>query len=280
MENSQISWEGDWLLRRKRLHFIDKQITKAIPNILLLQEMMSKNGNPYDNDAAILERSSLAYYDDFVTEHRLHENTEEMEMMGTYVRLDSASTEEILLLKKQTWNLGKEGSMVFQKLSLEGSPLYLFNINMPKGKLDTGEWVKVLHDNITDALESENSCRNQIILAGFFGELASKLQFAKLMDKFDLIDTGVPFCSAVGKKCYTESPTNPILNSSSLPNQFRRSERIYVHKSTLVSEGRLVYTKSFDSLPSFKLKYKLFTLPSSLYYGWETKVKFSSCMTI
>ena len=279
MEGFRLSWKGDWFLRRKRLYFIDKEITETIPNILLFEEMLHKQGNPYDSDKAILETNSLAYYDSFPSKYKLHTDTEEVEQGATYVRLESSIAEEVLLKKEKIWKLKDGAYLIYQKLVFDEKPLSVFNVNMPKGKINPKEWLTFLKEKMSEILDQEKHCYNNVIFGGFFGEFSETKELEKLMKIFNLVDTAKNFCSKGDHLCDTEHPSNPILNSSKLENKFRRSQRIYVHRTSLTKSAGVVYNETYESLSDFKLKYKLYSLGPSLYYGWQAKVQLSSCLT-
>lgn len=250
-----------------------------MPNVILFQEMLAKSSSPSDSDASILEKSSLAYFDEFITDYKKHRDTEEIEQAGTYLRVEGSETEEIILGHELMWDIGKTGYLLYQKIFIKEDPFYIFNIKLPRENKNPERLYAFLKRTMTRALDGENRCYNYILLAGFFGDFDNSPQLQQLARDFNLTDTGAKLCEVESHECYTESSANPVLNSSSFKNQFRRSERIYIHKSALVSSAQLVYNKQHESLPNFKLKYKLYKLSPSLYYGWQAKVQLPSCLT-
>lgn len=270
------SWSGDWFLRRKRLYFINNEITKTIPHILFFQEMLAKKGDSYDSDFSILERSSLAYYEPFLAEYKTHTETEEIELAGTYLRLETG-TEDVSLEKSLMWDLGETGYLIYQKIVLHGKPLYLFNINMPKEEENWRKSFVFIKKQMKRSLRTEKSCYNNIIVAGYFNEPPRSDGLKDLMRSFNLKDTSESVCKQRENLCFTKNPSNPILNSSSLINEFKKSEKILVHKSTQLYNAKLVYNQNYPSLPDFKSKYKLHSLAPSLRYGWQAEIKLAPC---
>ena len=272
MENYKSSWEGDWLLRRKRLALLDKLLANNLPNIIFFQEMLYKNAT--DSDAAILESSSLAYYKSFPVSIKEDPETDEEEFSSIYVRLEDLPPDAIKATKK-VWKLEDSSYLIFQKLIVNRKPLYLFNVNIPYENKDPEKFFVFLRNKIEESIMAQEDCLNHIIVAGYFG--SEKLQDLNLMMRFlGLIDTASGFCSE-GQMCDTQNPSNPIFNSSSLENKFIRTDRIFVHKSTRIENAGITYSEHTPSLSSFKAKYQLHSIAPSLRYGWQTKIKFARC---
>lgn len=272
MKEYRNSWEGDWLLRRKRLALLDNLLATNLPNIIFFQEMLKKNTS--DSDAAILESSSLAYYKNLPLSIKEDPETGEEEFAATYIRLEDMSSETIHA-KQTLWELEESSYIVFQKLSIEEEPLYLFNVNFPRNSKNPAKLFVFLRDKIEETLKTHKLCNNHVIVAGYFGN--QKLHELNLMMRFlDLVDTASDFCDDE-HLCDTKNPSNPIFNSSELENKFKRTDRIFVHKSTEITSAQITYEKHVSSLPSFKAKYHLHSIAPSLRYGWQAKIKFSQC---
>jgi hypothetical protein len=272
MENYKSSWEGDWLLRRKRLSLLDKLLANNLPNIIFFQEMLNKNA--IDSDAAILESSSLAYYKSFPVSIKEDPKTDEEEFSSIYVRLEDLPPDAIKATKK-VWKLEDSSYLIFQKLIVNRKPLYLFNVNIPYENKDPEKFFVFLRNKIEESIMAQEDCLNHIIVAGYFG--SEKLRDLNLMMRFlGLIDTASGFCSE-RQMCDTQNPSNPIFNSSSLENKFSRTDRIFVHKSTRIEKAGITYSEHTPSLASFKAKYQLHSIAPSLRYGWQTKIKFARC---
>ena len=274
MERVTESWRGDWFLRRKRLSLVNEEIVKTVPNIILFQEMMKKTGNPFDSDSSILERSSLENYDSFLDEYKLHKATGEKEFSGSYLRFD-IGIEMSHLEKRLMWDLGNSGYLTFQKILIQGVPLYIFNINMPREDHNPLQSLFFIKSQIQKALKNEEKCYNNIVVGGYFNPKIRDKDLNDFLLSLNLIDTVVA-CSS-SEPCFTQAPSNPLFNSSSLVNEFKRADRIFVHNSTKILSSHVVYKKTHKAPLNFKQKYKLHNLNPSLRFGWETEVQFSKC---
>ena len=274
MDSVTESWSGDWFFRRKRLSLVNQEIVKTVPNLILFQEMMKKTGNPFDSDSSILERSSLAYYDAFLDEYKLHRETGEKELSGSYLRFD-IGIETSHLEKRLMWDLGKSGYLTYQKILTQGIPLYLFNVNMPREDKNPLKSLFFIKRQIQKSLKNETICYNHIVVGGFFNPNLKESDLKDFLFSLNLVDTGIACPS--NELCFTQAPSNPVFNSSSLLNEFKRPDRIFVHNSTKVLSSHVVYKKVHTTPINFKRKYKLHSLNPSLRYGWQTEVQFASC---
>ena len=61
-EPKQISWAGDWILRRQRLSILDSQLGAIKPDIVLLQGLTYREYSPSESEIKILSAGALTNY--------------------------------------------------------------------------------------------------------------------------------------------------------------------------------------------------------------------------
>ena len=272
VSGTKKSWKGDWIFRRKRLNLVDEEINKKSPNIVFFQELMKKN-NKSDSDSIILEYSSLAYHKPFTFSYQKYEETGEEEFAATYVRMGnySVDADDQYVLEK----LKQGGYFVFQKILLDQVPFYLINVKMGDGPVAEG--FLELQEKIKKHLDGVKKCYNQILVAGHFKGQTNHPSFIRFLKTFDLVDSAWDFCE-MNKNCYTESQSNPILNSSTVENKIYRSERILTHKTSKIDQSEIAFEKEEKTLNNLKKEYHLNTITPSIRYGWQAKISFGICL--
>ncbi|MBP6219024.1 MAG: hypothetical protein KA436_10605 [Oligoflexales bacterium] len=270
------SWRGDWIFRRQRLTLVDSGLFEARPDILILQESMSRKESPQDSDKSILMDGVLQGY--------------EWKGLGVKEYLDSFESESIVFaaarpLKIQDstrlWPLSTSSFLGVASLSIDGQTITVFNIQVSPLQGE-GEDDVVLLDKIADIVSSyiqeKGRCMERVLLGGTLPFDHESSEFRAFKRKLSLKDASTGFCSAPGS-CDTASDENELFESlgtrNSLPQQ---PDKLFVHESAILLRGVRNFTAS--SLPSLSY-YKKYGFKKGLWpsyhYGWLSSLKLVMC---
>jgi endonuclease/exonuclease/phosphatase family metal-dependent hydrolase len=155
---AKVSWKGDWVFRRERLELIDRELRNIKPDLLILQEAMSKMESPSESDRNILLAGALNEYDWHMRVTKEYEDSQEVESMavaaGLPLRIDRAKT----LSRRELWDIGDEGFLVATTIDVDGTPLTVFNVQMPYSENNRDLWYLFIKDRILERIKEEGTC--------------------------------------------------------------------------------------------------------------------------
>lgn len=273
---SSLSWKGDWLFRRERLELIDQELKAAKPDLLILRELLVREGSPYDADAAILGAGALRGYEWQSVDTQVYEDSHERESMALVSGLPVRVRPQDASLK-QLWRLGKASDLSAFVVSLEGESIAVFNLNISEQLANQGLWFGVIGSKIKEFLDSTGICSKRMVLAGYFGDTSSASQpdYLKMLEALQLADTAWGFCEHESL-CYTGDVDNALYTATVADPSPERGERILLHRSALVySSQRNMLSR--NKQPLYASPYHLSSLAPTDSYGWISSVLFASC---
>jgi endonuclease/exonuclease/phosphatase family metal-dependent hydrolase len=271
---SKVSWKGDWVFRRERLELIDRELRNIKPDLLILQETMSKIESPSESDRNILLAGALSEYDWHLRVVKEYEDSQEAESMavavGLPLRIDRAQT----LSRRELWDIGNDGYLVATSVDIDGTPLTVFNVQMPLSENNRDLWYLFIRDRIIERIKDEGSCPRRIVVAGFLPGSQDSARYRDFMTQLQLKDVSASFCEQEGR-CYTSTPLNEIFMATIGDERPSRSDRILVHQNTYVKSSGVNFQNSIENhrTKPFGLAY----LWPTQRFGWTASVRFSIC---
>ncbi len=268
------NWKGDWLFRRERLELIDEQLRISRPDIVVFQELLTRRGSPSESDINILSYGALEGYEWDAEMVSFYKDTQEMQYQAAAVGLPVklASSDK---LEKKFWPIGIDGFMNYTLLELDQQPILLINLSMPMGAQRVDHWYKFVRAEIKGLLEQLNICKQRLVIAGYMPGGAVWTGFTDFADEFELKDTASGFCEAASD-CLTSSAQNDLFMATSQGQSPSHSERIMVHRDTLVSFSNVVMNKMKDKTV-YGTSYGLQRLWASRVYGWLSELRLQHC---
>lgn len=271
---SKNTWRGDWILRRNRLELIDAQFQRTKPDILIVQESMSKKENTSESDRNILLAGALKDYDWYLRVTREYEDTQEVESMATAVGLPLKINRAKILSGRELWDIGHEGYLVASVVD-DGDAVYpIFNVQMPE-KLDNRElWYSFITDKIKEKLLEFDACATRLIVAGYITGNSNSTQYQKFLRNLGLKDTSAGYCEQESI-CATATPENELFLATNGDLRPERVDRVLVHETAQVISGRV----SFERPGKFRFAstYGMSNLWPTQRFGWITNVRFLGC---
>jgi hypothetical protein len=271
---SKLSWKGDWVFRRERLELIDLELRHIKPDLLILQETMSKMESPSESDRNILLAGALSEYDWHMRVIKEYEDSQEVESMavaaGLPLRIDRAKT----LSRRELWDIGNEGYLTATTIDVDGLPLTVFNVQMPFSENNRDLWYLFIKDRIVERIKEEGSCPRRIVVAGYLPGSQDSTRYRDFMTQLQLKDVSGGFCEQEGR-CYTSTPLNELFMATIGDERPSRSDRILVHQSTYVRSSGVNFQNS--ALNPRAKPFGLEKLWPTQRFGWAASVRFSDC---
>ncbi|MFK7872066.1 MAG: hypothetical protein AB8C84_02695 [Oligoflexales bacterium] len=276
-------WEGDWILRRRRLDMIDRELRQFKPDLLFLQQVMAKGGDySPESDKRLLRAGALGgdYQWSGSVAHE-HEKSHEEESMVTVVGLPanfSRPAPEVCIRgdARQCWPLGYDGWAVASVIDFEGQAVAVINVDMPEQQERIGHWYGVLRDRIDVFLDRENICPQRVIVGGFMPQDVGVGQYDIFKNGLELMDTAQEFCEQESR-CYTATPLNEFYYGVYGDRRPTHTDRVLVHKSALVYSGNVSFKNSMTADEYLQSK-GLHELWASDRFGWSTVVRLARCV--
>ncbi len=271
---SQKNWKGDWLFRRERLELIDEQLRISRPDIVVFQELLTRRGSPSESDINILSYGALEGYEWDAEMVAFYKDTQEMQYQATAVGLPVklASSDK---LEKKFWPIGIDGFMNYTLLELDQQPILLINLFMPVGAQKLDHWYQLVTTEIDKLLDQLGICKQRLVISGYMPGGLMWTGFTEFTEDFELKDTAAGYCEAASD-CLTSSAQNDLFMATSKGQSPSHSERIMVHRDTLVSYSNVIMNKMKDKTV-YGTSYGLQRLWASRVYGWLSELRLQHC---
>ncbi|MEZ4741486.1 MAG: hypothetical protein R3B45_03425 [Bdellovibrionota bacterium] len=273
---SDLSWKGDWAFRRERLNLIDRGLRGIKPDLLIIQEAMSKKESPSDSDRNILLAGALRDYDWHLRVVREYGDTQEVEAMAVAtsypLKVDRART----LTQKELWDIGAGGFVTATAIDFDNYPILVFNVQMPVSSVNRELWYLFVRDKIKERIKEEGLCQKRIIVAGYLPDSNKSSKYRELLTALGLKDASSGFCE-LESSCYTSTPINEIFMATIGDERPSRSDRILVPTSTVVLSSSPNFREIGDS--EMVKKFGLTKLWGTQRYGWVANMRFARCET-
>ena len=151
----------------------------------------------------------------------------------------------------------------------------LFNVKITS-KQNKHNIYNAIKSHIEEFNKENKICNKRVIIAGNIDTNIEEKSYQDFMSS-SLKDTSSDFCS-IHSKCYTKTPENKFNKFISNSISYLRSDRILVHKDTIVMSGKVVYNKAEEQKKFFKKRYKFSSLYPSKRFGWEANVSLPKCL--
>jgi endonuclease/exonuclease/phosphatase family metal-dependent hydrolase len=267
-------WRGDWLFRRARLDLIDRELRTAKPDIIVMQEVMSKIENPSESDRNILLAGAMREYDWHYRGIRDYEDSQESESMAVAVGLPLKIDRPATLSRREFWELGDDGFLVATEIDFEGRPLIIFNVQMPSAEVNRDIWYTFIGDRIHERLLEVKICSRRLVISGYLPGSLDSQRYRALRDRFELKDTSEGFCEQEGT-CYTATPINEIFMGTVGDQRPARNDRILVHQDAFVRAVGVNFDKSVESEEA--KSYGIEKLWPTQRFGWYATLRFPAC---
>ena len=268
-------WKGDWIFRRDRLELIDREFRLTRPDLAILQDVLAKKGSRSDSDTKILAEGGLYGYQWHAHPVSFYPDTGEEQFHAIAVSLPLKLNQSQSYSYK-SWNFGVNGYLAFTRVETTDQPLLVFNVQMPSGGTGSLLWYQFLVDRISEVLRANKICRKRLVIGGYLPGNPLSPQYKAFLKSFDLKDSGAGLCS-VASDCFTETPLNEIFMLSSAESISSHTDKILIHKRTLVTGGNIILNKPHPS-KEYQEKYGLSNLWPSHRYGWTASFRLAKCL--
>lgn len=270
-------WKGDWIFRRERLAAVDQFLRSQKPDILVLQNVMSRRGSPSESDSAILAAGALVGFELSEQNIAFYDDTQEQIASFVAVSLPIQFRRVPDSGHSKVWPLGRSGYLALTLLENERQVISLFNVIIPETENDNTNWYQLIYEKIQEHFQTSEYCLNRIIVAGYLPIDVGGEQFAQFIQKLNLQETAEESCG-LDEECQTRSPGNAF---GTLVNPYAESGR---YDRILVSDEALVLSskRSFDNTinaSDYPKRWGLDKIWPSVRYGWSAEVKFPKCAT-
>lgn len=270
------SWKGDWLFRRERLDIMDRELRVSRPDIIVFQEVMQKKGSPSESDLNILAKGSLQGYEWDVIKVNEYRDTQEEQFnaIAFDMPIYRPKVEKVM---QNFWQLGLDGYLSMTTLSLENEPIFIFNLQMPSSSENQEKIFKFVRDKVKQTVSTYPSCMERVIIAGFIPSFSFiNPTFKSFKEELRFKDASDGFCQ-IESDCYTGTTLNDIFMASYDDQAPAQMDRIFVHRSTVVSVSRIILAQPKEIISSFKKEYGLTKLWPSHRFGWGASIRLARC---
>jgi hypothetical protein len=268
------SWAGDWQFRRDRLDLIDATFRDVRPDIIVMQNAMRRAGSVSESDELILKSGALNRYDwkDFTVE-TLSESGED--------RLLAVAVSKPLFHQKLSENarnytrFGVDGHMIYLPVNVDGSPVIVFNVQMPSKIDQSGLWYSLIEERIKEAVQEFHSCIERVIVAGYLPFEQQSRRFKDFLTGLRLKDTGSGYCQSA-ERCNTASPQNGIFLATRGDESASQVDRVMTNEWSIVYGAGANFTRTMETSDYFD-SYGLSRVWPSQRYGWVSRVRIPNC---
>lgn len=272
------SWRGDWVFRRDRLELIDQGLRAGKPDLLLIQEMMERQGSRSESDTRILEAGVLADYEWKKFKTAEYEDTKENQYVAMSIALPLRFTELELKNKKEDWPeyfpLGRDGYVMFATIDYEDQPLTVANVNLPQ-LTDETNWFQLIEDRALARMKKYHSCPKRLVVGGYIpGDITAR-NYKNFVDNLQLIDTASGFCQ-VESKCFTATPINELFMATVGDESPARVDRIFAHRTAFVAVSARNFEQT-EAKTGYAKDFGLSRLWATQRFGWYTSLRLPRC---
>lgn len=273
---SGVQWGGDWLFRRERLLLVDKFLRDRKPDVLVMQEVMSRDGSFSESDLNIVGTQSLSGYKWDELEVNDYPDTGETEFHAVGSGLPVRPV-RIPPTIQRYWSLGKGlGHVTLFILELDQRQIPVFNVEAHPGTAADHDLVFAsLTKIIRDAVLRDHYCPKRIIIAGRMPASYTSQALANFYDALQIKDVSAGFCE-LASDCYTASPINEIYMKTSNGQVPSQMDRILVHRSAFVQSAATVLNVPEDD-DSFVSTYGMSKVWPTERFGWYSNVRLQRC---
>jgi hypothetical protein len=265
-------WKGDWIFRRERLAAADKFLRSEKPDILVLQNVLSRQGSPSETDAAILQAGALVGFEFESQVFTTFADTQEEAALSVATSLPVSIVKVNDPQLTRTWSFGNTGYMALSVIENEGESISLFNVRMPDGQDTNVQSYDFVFEKIDEHFRSGTYCRDRLIIAGY---LPYPERAQDLFERLNLQDAAEEACS-LNADCYTRSPMNGLGNLADPSAAPGRVDRILVSNEAIIFGS----SRGFDEttpVTEYLKRWQLTKTWSSIRFGWSAEVRFPSC---
>lgn len=269
------SWLGDWIFRRERLALIDDDLRDSKPDLLILQEVLSRNGSPSESDENILAAGALQGYEFESLKIQEYEDTREFEELAVAASLPLKITPFRNPNLRRLWNLGIDGFMSVHMVSNEDQDISVFNVKMPSKVEDRGVWYQFMQEQIYQHLKAGGFCPERLIIAGFMPVDVDQIRFKEFLTRLQVKDVAEEACR-ITSACNTLSPTNEILLATMGSEEPSRTDRILVNSEAYVFSTARSFIQSTPA-SSYTKSFGLTRLWAARRFGWGASVRIPRC---
>jgi hypothetical protein len=271
---SKLNWTGDWIFRRERLGLIDQEIRNDRPDIMILQDLMSRRGSPSESDELILKAGSLRGFESNIDVVKQYEDSQEDESMGVMV-----ATPLKLSLRDESqryvWGVGADGYLTATVVENEGEPIVIFNVEMPSKIGRKFLWYTFIEERISEFMKQGNYCKERLIIAGYLPADQGAIRFQNFLKDLSLRDSGIGFCAVAGS-CFTGTPTNELFVLTNPDEPGAQFDRILVNAQSMVLSASRNIVATEQASP-YARQYGLARLWAVQRFGWHATVRLPRC---
>lgn len=293
-----IDWRGDWLFRRERLKLLDSLFYSRLSNIIFLQGVLEKKGDPNDQDLKVLTAGALRDYRWESQVFQFYEDTWEEESLALGVSFplklkETAENEnsENIDEKERTLAdrliLEPEFAIYYVKVDYDGEDLLLVNIKfrpeMAEKYLDSYSTYidkNKIYSKVVASLKSIISkskvCDKRIIVAGYMPNALQNLEFLTSLAELGLKSTHEIYCPILSE-CFTQKIDNQIFSKSTLEKNEQLSDLILVPVDANVHLAMRGNTEAAISSIYTNQSYEITKIPASIRDAWISRVEIKSC---
>ena len=298
-----LPWQGDWVFRRKRLWILDRALRDLRPDVLFLQEVMSKKENPFDADRLIIQGGG--FLEDALWEEKIFqkvpETAEEESLAIVLARPLSFLTSSQGGLPSTPPSGGPPSppppsaplSSSVELLSLpgghglkglffsEGAPVLVFNVHREaQTGLSSENFIQGVEEELQIALEEllkRGGCSRRLILGGDWGVDLHEPSLQLLSQRLGLVDVSTGLCEKESL-CHTLTPENEMAALAYPDTPACRTQRMFVPRGTLIhASHRIFHNISSPQTPNEVSLYGLSNLTVGPQWGWLAALQLRRC---
>ena len=224
------SMEGDWILRRKRLRLLDQTLRELSPNVLLLQEVMQRQGSKSDSDVSILTAGAMSDSEFYVSPTLNLNPSYEIEALAVGVGVPTQFNRFVQKSGQSLFQFGSKSFAQFTAADLEGSLTLIVNVNFSDQDAQPSHYLS-LAGELQRWLNRSEICPFRVIVGGHFPYPQEGLKaFTELTQ---LKDTGSEKCLQ-NETCLTSTSLNEFNRLARGEKPPSREDFIFVHRDALV----------------------------------------------
>ncbi len=268
------SWSGDWQFRRDRLDLIDATFRDVRPDIVIMQNAMRRAGSVSESDELILKSGALGRYEwRDVTIETLSESGEDRLLAIAVAR--PLFPQKLPDSSRNYSRFGVDGHMLYLPIDVDGSPVIVFDIQMPSKLDQSGLWYSLIEERINEAVREFNSCIERVIVAGYLPFEQESRRFKDFLTSLRLKDSGSGFCQSADR-CNTASPQNGIFLATRGDESASQVDRVMTHESSIVYGAGANFSRTVES-SDYNNSYGISRIWPSQRYGWVARIRVPNC---
>jgi hypothetical protein len=268
------SWKGDWILRRDRLEMVDTELRNSKPDLILLQDVMAKEGSGAESDYRILKAGALTDYEWRLSKVESYEDTQETQSMaiavGIGLRFIPTAEGE-----RETWVMGAGGYLAAATVEYEDQPLLVFDVQMPPHNDNDYLWYSFVQERIKERVARAKTCMKRVIVAGYLPGDEGARRYVEVLAELKLRDAALGFCQ-IPNKCFTATPANDLYLASVGDEAPTRTDKILFHQSALLYSSARNFEDS-DPNSRYIREFGVNRLWPTQRFGWVANARLARC---